>query len=57
MPWEERGKKVLGPFDLQQGQLGPATCKDEQDMLLQMDYVGVFQGLLNHLARGKAACA
>ena len=55
MPWEERGKKGLDPFELQQGQHGPASCPDEQDMLLQMDDVGVFQGLLNHLARGKAA--
>ena len=55
MPWEERGKKGLDPFVLQQGQHGPATCRDEQDMLLQMDDVGVLKGLLNHLARGKAA--
>ena len=55
MPWEERGKQGLDPFDLQWGQHGPATCRDEQDMLLQMDNMGVFQGLLNHLARGKAA--
>ena len=55
MPWEERGKKGLDPFDLQQGQHGPAACRDERDMVLQMDDVGVFQGLLNPLARGKAA--
>ena len=47
MPWEERGKKRLGPFDLQHDQHGQATCRDEQDMLLQMDDVGVFQGLLS----------
>ena len=47
MPWEERGQKGLEPFDLQQGQHGPATCRDEQAMLLQMDNVGISQGLLS----------
>lgn len=54
MPWEERGKRGLDPFDLQPGHNGHATCQDEQDMLLQMDDAGLCQELLNHLAKNKA---
>ena len=54
MPWEGVGKQELDPFDLQPGHDGPATCQDEQDMLLQMDDAGLFQGLLNYLAKNKA---
>ena len=38
LPWEQRGKQQLDPFGLQQGRNGPATCQDEQDMLMQMDH-------------------
>ena len=55
LPWEERGKRQLDPFDLQQGQNGPATCQHEQDMLSQMDDTCIFTDLLDHLAKGKAA--
>ena len=55
LPWEERGKRQLDPFDLQQGQSGPATCQHEQDMLSQMDDACIFKDLLDHLAKGKAA--
>ena len=54
MAWEQRGKEQLDPFHLQQGRNGPATCQDEQDMLMQMDDACSFTDLLDHLAKGKA---
>ena len=55
LPWQEKGKQQLDPFDLQQGRNGPATCQDEQNMLMQMDDACIFTDLLDHLAKGKAA--
>ena len=54
LPWEQRGKQQLDPFDLQQGRNGPATCQDEQDMLMQMDDACIFTDPVDHLAKGKA---
>ena len=52
---KKKGKQQLDPFDLQQGRSGPATCQDEQSMLMQMDDACIFTDLLDHLAKGKAA--